>query len=116
MFWDEIKKHSDAGSAHQFLLHFNVNDLLYDDVTATCVLRTICGAAQFYWVANLFSDIIRQKAFISQRWVNGETHSEPLRFSHSTTNRCFSFSEFSDMASDASTLREVEGVNLAEQK
>ena len=32
MFWDEIKKHHEAGSAHQFLLHFNVNDLLYDDV------------------------------------------------------------------------------------
>ena len=32
MFWDEIKKHYDAGSAHQFLLHFNVNDLLHDDV------------------------------------------------------------------------------------
>ena len=31
MFWDEIKKHYAAGSAHQFLLHFNVNDLLYDD-------------------------------------------------------------------------------------
>ena len=32
MFWDEVKKHYAAGSAHQFLLHFNVNDLLYDDV------------------------------------------------------------------------------------
>ena len=32
MFWDEVKKHYDAGSAHQFLLHFNANDLLYDDV------------------------------------------------------------------------------------
>ena len=32
MFWDEIKKHYEAGSAHQFLLHFNVNDLLCDDV------------------------------------------------------------------------------------
>ena len=32
MFWDEVKKHYDAGSAHQFLLHFNVNDLLHDDV------------------------------------------------------------------------------------
>ena len=32
MFWDEVKKHYTAGSAHQFLLHFNVNDLLYDDV------------------------------------------------------------------------------------
>ena len=32
MFWDEVKKYYDAGSAHQFLLHFNVNDLLYDDV------------------------------------------------------------------------------------
>ena len=32
MFWDEVRKHYEAGSAHQFLLHFNVNDLLYDDV------------------------------------------------------------------------------------
>ena len=32
MFWDEIKKHYEAGSAHQFLLHFNVNDLLHDDI------------------------------------------------------------------------------------
>ena len=32
MFWDEVRKHCEAGSAHQFLLHFNVNDLLYDDV------------------------------------------------------------------------------------
>ena len=32
MFWDEVEKHYEAGSAHQFLLHFNVNDLLYDDV------------------------------------------------------------------------------------
>lgn len=32
MFWDEVEKHYAAGSAHQFLLHFNVNDLLYDDV------------------------------------------------------------------------------------
>ena len=32
MFWQEIKRHYDAGSAHQFLLHFNVQDLLYDDV------------------------------------------------------------------------------------
>ncbi len=32
MFWEQIKRHYDAGSAHQFLLHFNVQDLLYDDV------------------------------------------------------------------------------------
>ena len=32
MFWDEVKKHYEAGSAHQFLLHFNVDDLLYDEV------------------------------------------------------------------------------------
>ena len=32
MFWNEVKKHYESGSAHQFLLHFNVNDLLYDDV------------------------------------------------------------------------------------
>ncbi len=32
MFWEQIKRHYDAGSAHQFLLHFNVQDLLRDDV------------------------------------------------------------------------------------
>ena len=32
MFWDEVKRHYEAGSAHQFLLHFNVDDLLYDEV------------------------------------------------------------------------------------
>ena len=32
MFWDEVKKHYEAGSAHQFLLHFNVDDLLYDEI------------------------------------------------------------------------------------
>ncbi len=32
MFWEEIKKHRNAGSAHEFLLHFNVQDLLYDEV------------------------------------------------------------------------------------
>ena len=32
MFWEQVKRHYDAGSAHQFLLHFNVQDLLYDDV------------------------------------------------------------------------------------
>ncbi len=32
MFWEQIATHYRAGSAHQFLLHFNVQDLLYDDV------------------------------------------------------------------------------------
>ena len=32
MFWEEIKKYRNAGSAHEFLLHFNVQDLLYDEV------------------------------------------------------------------------------------
>ena len=32
MFWDEVKRHYEAGSAHQFLLHFNVDDLLHDEV------------------------------------------------------------------------------------
>ena len=31
MFWETIKRHHNAGSAHEFLLHFNVQDLLYDD-------------------------------------------------------------------------------------
>ena len=32
MFWETIKKHYTARSAHQFLLHFNVQDLHYDEV------------------------------------------------------------------------------------
>ena len=32
MFWDEVEKHYEAGSAHQFLLHFNVDDLIHDEV------------------------------------------------------------------------------------
>lgn len=31
MFWEQIVRHYRAGSAHQFLLHFNVQDLHYDD-------------------------------------------------------------------------------------
>ena len=31
MFWEQIATHYRAGSAHQFLLHFNVQDLHYDD-------------------------------------------------------------------------------------
>ena len=31
MFWEQIATHYRAGSAHQFLLHFNVQDLLYDE-------------------------------------------------------------------------------------
>lgn len=31
MFWEQIVTHYRAGSAHQFLLHFNVQDLHYDD-------------------------------------------------------------------------------------
>ena len=32
MFWEQIKRHYNADSAHEFLLYFNVQDLLYDDV------------------------------------------------------------------------------------
>ena len=32
MFWERVERHYNAGSAHEFLLHFNVQDLLYDDV------------------------------------------------------------------------------------
>ena len=32
MFWEQIQRHYNASSAHEFLLHFNVQDLLYDDV------------------------------------------------------------------------------------
>ena len=32
MFWEQVKRYYNAGSAHEFLLHFNVQDLLYDDV------------------------------------------------------------------------------------
>lgn len=32
MFWEQVKRYYNAGSAHEFLLHFNVQDLLHDDV------------------------------------------------------------------------------------
>ena len=32
MFWEQITRYYNAGSAHEFLLHFNVQDLLYDEV------------------------------------------------------------------------------------
>ena len=33
MFWEQIESQYKVSAAHQFLLHFNVNDLLHDGAT-----------------------------------------------------------------------------------
>ena len=89
MFWDEIKRHYDAGSAHQFLLHFNVNDLLYDDVYGYLRTTDYLMAQLNLLGCQLVLGYNTAEGIHFPRWVNGETHREPLRFSHSTTKQVF---------------------------
>ena len=117
MFWDEVKKHYEAGSAHQFLLHFNVNDLLYDNVYG--YLRTT-------------DYLMAQLSVLGCQLVLGYNTSEGIHFPKvgqwQTTQRRFRLSpdhsetgvfHFQSIATWLQTLqrfREVEDVNLAEQE
>lgn len=117
MFWDEVKKHYDAGSAHQFLIHFNVNDLLYDDVYG--YLRTTD-----YLMAQLNT--------LGCQLVLGYNTSEGIHFPKvgqwRNTQRALEIFpqynktgvfHFQSVATWIQTLRrfgEVEDVNLAEQE
>ena len=116
MFWDEVKKHCDAGSAHQFLLHFNVNDLLYDDVYG--YLRTT-------------DYLMSQLNVLGCQLVLGYNTSEGVHFPRvgqwRNTQRALRLFpqynktgvfHFQSLATWLQTLRqfsEVEDVNLAEQ-
>ena len=117
MFWDEVKKHYGAGSAHQFLIHFNVNDLLYDDVYG--YLRTTD-----YLMAQLNT--------LGCQLVLGYNTSEGIHFPkvgqwRNTQRALEVFPQynktgvfhFQSLATWIQTLRrigEVEDVNLAEQE
>ena len=117
MFWDEVKKHYDAGSAHQFLLHFNVNDLLYDDVYG--YLRTTD-----YLMAHLH--------LLGCQFVLGYNTSEGIHFPKVNQWRdtqrvleifpqynktgVFHFQGLAAWLQTLQRFREVEDVNLAEQE
>ena len=116
MFWDEIKKHCDAGSAHQFLLHFNVNDLLYDDVYG--YLRTM-------------DYLMAQLNLLGCQLVLGYNTSEGIHFPKvgqwRNTQRTleifpqynktgvFHFQTLATWLQTLQRFREVQDVNLAEQ-
>ena len=117
MFWDEIKKHYDAGSAHQFLLHFNVNDLLYDDVYG--YLRTT-------------DYLMAQLNLLGCQLVLGYNASEGIHFPKvgqwRNTQRAleifpqynktgvFHFQTLATWLQTLQRFREVENINLAEQE
>ena len=117
MFWDEIKKHCEAGSAHQFLLHFNVNDLLYDDVYG--YLRTT-------------DYLMSQLNLLGCQLVLGYNTSEGVHFPKvgqwRNTQRAleifpqynktgaFHFQSIATWLQTLQRFREVEGINLAEQE
>ena len=116
MFWDEIKKHSEAGSAHQFLLHFNVNDLLHDDVYG--YLRTT-------------DYLMAQLNLLGCQLVLGYNTSEGIHFPKvgqwRNTQRAleifpqynktgvFHFQSLATWLQTLQRIREVEDANLAEQ-
>ena len=117
MFWDEIKKHCEAGSAHQFLLHFNVNDLLHDDVYG--YLRTT-------------DYLMAQLNLLGCQLVLGYNTSEGIHFPKvgqwRNTQRAleifpqynkagvFHFQSLATWLQTLQRIREVEDVNLAEQE
>ena len=116
MFWDEIKKHYEAGSAHQFLIHFNVNDLLYDDVYG--YLRTT-------------DHLMAQLNLLGCELVLGYNTSEGIHFPKvgqwRNTQRAleifpqynktgaFHFQSLATWLQTLQRFREVEDINLAEQ-
>ena len=117
MFWDEVKKHYEAGSAHQFLIHFNVNDLLYDDV---------------YGYLHTTDYLMAQLNTLGCELVLGYNTSEGIHFPKvgqwRNTQRTleifpqynktgvFHFQSLATWVQTLQRFREVEDVNLAEQE
>jgi len=117
MFWDEVKKHYDAGSAHQFLIHFNVNDLLYDDVYGylrttdylMAQLNTLgCELVLGY---NTSEGIHFPKV---GQWRNTQRALEV--FPQYNKTGVFHFQSLATWLQTLQRFREVEDVNLAEQE
>ena len=117
MFWDEVKKHYDAGSVHQFLLHFNVNDLLYDDVygylptTDYLMAQLNLLGCQLVLGYNTSEGIHFPKV---GQWRNTQ---RMLRvFPQYNKTGVFHFQSIATWLQTLRRFREVEDVNIAEQE
>ena len=117
MFWDEIKRHYDAGSAHQFLLHFNVNDLLYDDVygylrtTDYLMAQLNLLGCQLVLGYNTAEGIHFPKV---GQWRNTQRALE--LFPQYNKTGAFHFQSLATWLQTLQRFREVEDINLAEQE
>ena len=117
MFWDEIKKHYEAGSAHQFLLHFNVNDLLHDDVygylrtTDYLMAQLNALGCQLVLGYNTSEGIHFPKV---GQWRNAQRALEI--FPQYNKTGVFHFQSVATWIQTLRRFREVEDVNLAEQE
>ena len=117
MFWDEVKKHYDAGSAHQFLIHFNVNDLLYDDVygylrtTDYLMAQLNTLGCQLVLGYNTSEGIHFPKV---GQWRNTQRALEV--FPQYNKTGVFHFQSLATWLQTLQRFREVEDVNLAEQE
>ena len=117
MFWDEIKKHCEAGSAHQFLLHFNVNDLLYDDVygylrtTDYLMAQLNLLGCQLVLGYNTSEGIHFPKV---GQWRNTQEALEV--FPQYKKTGAFHFQSLATWLQTLRRFREVEDVNLTEQE
>ena len=117
MFWDEIKKHCEAGSAHQFLLHFNVNDLLYDDVygylrtTDYLMAQLNSLGCQLVLGYNTSEGIHFPKV---GQWRNTQEALEV--FPQYKKTGAFHFQSLATWLQTLRRFREVEDVNLTEQE
>ena len=117
MFWDEVKKHYDAGSAHQFLLHFNVNDLRYDDVygylrtTDYLMAQLNALGCELVLGYNTSEGIHFPKV---GQWRNTQRALEI--FPQYNKTGVFHFQSVATWIQTLNRFREVEDVNLAEQE
>ena len=117
MFWDEIKKHCEAGSAHQFLLHFNVNDLLHDDVygylrtTDYLMAQLNLLGCQLVLGYNTSEGIHFPKV---DQWRNTQKALEI--FPQYNKTGAFHFQSMATWLQTLQRFREVEDINLTEQE
>ena len=117
MFWDEIKKHHNAGSAHQFLLHFNVKDLLYDDVynylpTVNYLMEQLnVLGCQFVLGYNISEGIHFPKV---NQWQSTQRMLKILPAYNKTG--VFHFQSIATWLQTLQRFREAEDVNLTEQE
>ena len=117
MFWDQVKKHYEAGSAHQFLIHFNVNDLLYDNVygylrtTDYLMAQLNTLGCQLVLGYNTSEGIHFPKV---GQWRNTQRALEI--FPQYNKTGVFHFQSVATWIQTLRRFREVEDINLAEQE